>query len=144
MSVSSDFQLTVLSIVISALVSGLLGVIISNWYHGNSETRRLKIQILQQIMAYRFSLQNIKFVEAMNQLPVVYHESKEVLTAYKEYREHIMNHGDPLVGHQKLVELLKAMYKNLRINIEPLNDDMFSYPFIPDTGKNPAQKNQIP
>ncbi len=31
MSVSNDFGYTVLSIVVSALVSGLLGVQISNW-----------------------------------------------------------------------------------------------------------------
>ena len=84
-------------------------------------------------MAYRYDFHSIKFVEAMNQLPVAYHDSKEVLTAYKAYREHIMSNGDMKIGHQRLLELFKAMYKYLSINTEPLNDELFLYPFFADS-----------
>lgn len=133
MSVSSDFGWAALSIVVSALVSGLLGVLISNWYYKRNEARRLKLKILQQLMAYRFDFHSVKFVEAMNQLPVVYHESKEVLTAFKAYYEHVRSNGDMKIGHQRLLELFKTMYKHLNINTEPLNDDIFLYLFFADS-----------
>lgn len=136
MSVSIDFGYTILSIVVSALASGLLGVLISNWYYKRNETRSLKIKNLQQLMAYRYDFHSIRFVEAMNQLPVAYHDSKKVLTAYKAYREHIMSNGDVKIGHQRLLELFKEMYKHLSINTEPLNDDLFLYPFIADSAKS--------
>jgi hypothetical protein len=52
----------------------------------------------------------------MNQLPVVYHESNEVFTAFKAYYELIRANGDMKIVHQKLLELFKAMYKHLSIN----------------------------
>ena len=90
-------------------------------------------------MAYRFDFHSVKFVEAINQLPVIYHESKEVLVAYKVYREHILSNGDIKIGHQRLLELFKAMYKHLKINIEPLNDEVFLYPFFADSVKGKTE-----
>lgn len=139
MSVSNDFAWTILSILTSALVSGLLGVQISNWYYRRNEARRSKLKILQQLMAYRFDFHCVKFVEAINQLPVVYHESKEVLTAFKAYHEHIQGNGDIKIGHQRLLELFKAMYKHLNINTEPLNDNIFLYPFFAGERKDKQQ-----
>ena len=83
MSVSDEFGWTVLSILASAALSGLLGVWISNRSYKLNEIRRLKLKVLQQLMANRFSKNSQGFVEAMNQIPIVYYESKEVLSHLK-------------------------------------------------------------
>ena len=83
-------------------------------------------------MAYRYDLNSVKFVEAMNQLPVVYHESKEVSDCIQGYQS-MLGNGDMKIGHQRLLELFKTMYKHLSINTEPLNDELFLYPFVADS-----------
>ncbi len=139
MSVSSDFTYTVLSIAISALVSGLLGVQISNWYYKRNEVRRLKLRVLQQLMGNRYDFHCIKWVEALNQIPVVFYESKEVLITFKAYHEHIQGNGDAKIGYQRLLELIKAMYKHLNMSTEPLNDNIFLSPFVAGERKDKQQ-----
>jgi hypothetical protein len=129
MSVSEEFGLTILSILASALLSGLAGILISNWHYKRNEDRRLKLKVLQQLMGYRYDFHCTKFVEALNQIPVVYYESKPVLSAFRAYQEHIQGLGDAKIGHQRLLDLIKAIYKHLDINTEPLTDNIFLSPF---------------
>jgi hypothetical protein len=129
MSVSDEFGWTILSIVASALLSGLLGVLISNWYYKRSEIRRIKLRILQQLMGNRFDLHSRSFVEALNQVPVVFYESNEVLSAFKTYQEHCQTNSDGNLGVQRFHDLINAMYKHLDMNTEPLTDNIFRATF---------------
>ena len=135
MSVSEEFGWNILLILASALLSGLLGVWISNRSYRFNEIRRLKLKVFQQLMANRFSKSNQRFVEAINQLPIVFYESKEVLSAFKTYYEFCLSQApkDVTVENQKLLDLFKAMSKHLKIDTEPLNDNFFLYPFCPRT-----------
>jgi len=81
-------------------------------------------------MGNRFDFHSQRFVEALNQVPVVYYESKEVIAAFKIYQEHCMNPvRNEALGIQKLIDLFKAMYKHLNIDTEPLTDNFFRSPF---------------
>jgi len=125
MALSNDFELAILSIVISALASGLLGVYISSWYHKRSEIRREKFRILRQLLGNRNDLKGDAFTEAFNVVFVVFHDSLEVKEAVRHVHEAIVgNRGTELVN-QGLLELFKAMCKNLGIKTEPLNDTYF-------------------
>lgn len=141
MTVLDELSLTVLSIFVSALFSGLLGVLISNWYHERNEVRRLKFIILQQLMGNRNDFHCQKFVEAMNQVPIVFHDSREVLLTFKAYQEHIQNKGNPTVGHQRLLEMIKAMYKHLGMNSEPLTDNIFRAVFVTRTDEEKSKES---
>ena len=131
----SEVILTVLPILVSALLSGLLGVWVSNRSYRLNEIRRIKLKVFQQLMANRFSKSNQGFVEAINQIPIVYYESKEVLSAFKVYYEFCLSQTpkDVTVENQKLLDLFKAISKHLKIDTEPLNDNFFIYPFCPRT-----------
>lgn len=117
-------------ILISALLSGLLGVGISTWYHQRNEIRRTKLQVLQQLLGNRNDLKGQAFTEALNEVFVVFYDARDVLIALKAFFEVIVStqKAGPLVD-QKLLDLFKAMCKHLRINTEPLTDNFFLQAF---------------
>ncbi len=117
-------------ILIAALLSGLLGVGISTWYHQRNEIRRTKLQVLQQLLGNRNDLKGQAFTEALNEVFVVFYDSRDVLIALKEFYEIIVSGqraGE--LANQKLLDLFKAMCKHLRINTEPLTDNFFLQAF---------------
>lgn len=117
-------------ILISALLSGLLGVGISTWYHQRNEIRRTKLQVLQQLLGNRNDLKGQAFTEALNEVFVVFYDARDVLITLKAFFEVIVStqKAGPLVD-QKLLDLFKAMCKHLRINTEPLTDNFFLQAF---------------
>lgn len=130
MAISSDFEWTLLSILASALLSGLLGVLISNWYYKRNETKRAKRMVLQQLVGNRFNVRGEAFIDAINQTFVVFYDSKEVLTALKAFHEYSMsNNRIDDIANQKLLDLFKAMCKHLNIETDPLTDNFFLRPF---------------
>jgi len=132
MSILTEFESTILYIVVSALLSGLLGVLISNWDHKRNEIKRMKLRVLQQLMGNRSDVNGKAFLEALNQVAVVFHDSEEVITALKSVHEDVMSpNRSPNLSRQKLLALFKAMFKNLNIKTEPLTDNFFLTAFMP-------------
>jgi hypothetical protein len=132
MAVSNEFEFTILSIAVSALLSGLLGVLISNWYHKRNETKQVKLRVLQQLMGSRYAVSGKEFSGALNQVAVVFHDSKEVISALKiVYEDSISANRSPALSNQKLLELFKAMFKHLDIKTELLPDNFFLTFFKP-------------
>jgi len=133
MSVSDEFGwLTVLSILASALLSGLLGVWVSNRSHKLYEIKQAKLKVLQQLMGSRYKVNGKEFLGALNQVAVVFCDSKEVLTALNTVAEDtMMPNRNGNLSNQRLLVLFKAMFKNLGINPEPLTDNFFLIAFIP-------------
>ena len=117
-------------IIISSLLSGLIGVIVSNKYYHKNEIRRSKLQVLQQLLGNRHDLKGQSFTEALNKILVVFYDSKEVLFALKEFYETIISSQKTKdITDQKLLDLFKAMCIYLEINIEPLTDNYFLQAF---------------
>lgn len=132
MAISNEFELTILSIAVSALLSGLLGVLISNRDHRRNEIKQVKLRVLQQLMGSRYAVNGKDFLGTLNQVAVIFHDSKEVLIALKSVHEDVMSpNRNPDLSNQKLLELFKAMFKHLGINTEPLTDNFFLTFFKP-------------
>lgn len=117
-------------ILISALVSGLIGVVISIWYYKRNEIRRTKFQVLKQLLGNRNHIEGQSFTEALNIVSVVFYDSRDVLTALKALDEMVVSNQKigPLIN-QKLLDLFMAMCRNLKINIGPLTEDFFLHAF---------------
>ena len=117
-------------ILIAALLSGLLGVGISTWYHQRNEIRRTKLAVLQQLLGNRNDLKGQPFTEALNEVFVVFYDSRDLLIALKQFYEVIVNtHRSEGLANQKLLDLFKAMCKHLKISTEPLTDNFFLQAF---------------
>ncbi len=125
----NETVVNVLIVIVAALISGLLGVVISNRDYRKSEIKRAKLNVLQQLMANRFNIRREGFIEALNQAFVVFYDAKEVLSALDEFHEYTLsaNRTDEL-GNQKLLRLFKAMCKDVRIETT-LTDNFFLRPF---------------
>jgi hypothetical protein len=119
-----------LTSILLVLLSGLLGALVTVLISIRMETRRRKLQVLEQSVGNRNDIKGQPFTEALNQVSVVYHKSKEVLTALKAFHEVIISaqKTDDL-ANEKLLDLFKAMCKHLRISQEPLGDNFFLRPF---------------
>lgn len=119
-----------IAILISALLSGLIGVVISIWYHQRNEIRRAKLRVLQQLLGNRHDIRGQLFTEALNQVFVIFYDSQDVLSALKAFHEVIMGAQKTTdLANQKLLDLFKAMCKHLNIKPEPLTDNFFLQPF---------------
>lgn len=117
-------------ILISSLLSGLLGVGISTWYHQRNEIRQTKLQVLQQLLGNRHDIKGQLFTEALNQVFIIFYDSQDVLVALKTFHGVTMSIRKTTdLANQKLLDLFKAMCKNLKINPEPLTDNFFLQPF---------------
>jgi hypothetical protein len=118
MSVSlNEIVINSLIVIVAALISGLLGVLISNRDFKKTENRRAKLEVLQQLMANRFNTNREGFAEALNQVFVVYYDAPGVLTALNEFHEYItLSTKTAGIADQKLLKLYKAMCKEVNMN----------------------------
>lgn len=119
----------IIAIVISALLSGIVGVIISNWYHARAEKRKLKLGVLHQLMGNRNNLVGQEFTEAINNVFVAFHDSNTVLSELKIFHAFSISSVSGERMNNQLLKLFKAMCIDLKIDIASLEDEFFLTPF---------------
>jgi len=86
--------------------------------------------VLQQLLGNRNDVRGQKFTEALNQVFIIFYDSQDVLLALKAFFEVIISpRKNPALTDQKLLDLFKAMCKNLKINPEAMTDNFFLYAF---------------
>ncbi|ALS79610.1 hypothetical protein AUO94_13675 [Planococcus kocurii] len=117
-------------VIIPSLLSGIIGVGISSWYHKRSEKRRQKYIVLEQLIGNRYDLSGEKFSEALNKIFIVFNDSKDVLIALKAFHESIVvQNRESNITDQRLMELFKALCKDLDINTDILTDSFYLQAF---------------
>ncbi|WP_221388488.1 DUF6680 family protein [Clostridium perfringens] len=118
-----------INIIISSILSGILGVVISTYYHNRAEKRKWKLEILEQLLGNRYDIQGEKFTEAINSVFVVFNDSKDVLIALKEFHQITLGMRTTEQANQKLLDLFKAMCNDLNIETSILTDNFLLQPF---------------
>lgn len=76
-----------LTILVSALLSGVLATFILLFWQWRNEKRQRKYEIFAQLMGLRFSLPNESTVRCMNMIDIVFYKDKNVRQHYKEFLE---------------------------------------------------------
>ena len=114
----------VLITIISSLISGVLGVVISIVYHRRSEKRQQKLNTLKKFVGYRYDLKGEYFTTALNEIFVVFQDSKGVLEKLNEFHEIIVSKQTTL-ANDKLVALFKEMCKDLSIDPSKYSESLF-------------------
>ena len=102
--------------VLSSLISGLLGVVISNRQYKKYEKNKIKMDTFRRVVAYRYCL--VPNSQDNN--------SGEVIDALKKLHEEL-NLPDRSVDN--LVTLIKKMSEVLNVNYSQVNDSFFERPF---------------
>ncbi len=114
----------VLITIISSLISGALGVIISIAYHRRAEKRQQKLNTLKQFVGYRYDLKGEHFTKALNEIFVVFQDSEEVLNKLNKFHEIIVSKQTTL-ANDKLISLFKEMCKDLSIDPSKYSESLF-------------------
>src|SRR3989338_9264194 len=117
-----DTKIQVLTIIISSLLSGIVGVIVSILYHRKYENRKIKIDTLRNFVSYRYDTKNIEFMKTINEIFIVFRNSKEVIDTLNKLHEHVSVDQINLANYC-LVKLFKEMCRDLKININKFADD---------------------
>jgi len=121
------------TILLSMLVSGLTGVLITINYYRRAERRRNKFDTLQRFCANRFDLKSDPFSRALNDIFITFYDSQEVIFCLSKFHEKVTTRQD---SENELLLLFKSMCKNLGIKHGQLNDSFFLTPFNTRQNKN--------
>lgn len=124
-----NIEIQILTIIVSSLLSGILGVVISIIYHRKYEKYRAKLETLRNLVGYRSDVRSVEFSKALNEILIVFQDSKEVLEAMENFREKLILNQNNNLANSYLLKLVKAMCKNLKIDINKVNDDNFLQAF---------------
>ena len=112
--------------VVSSLLSGVIGVIISTAYYRRHEKRRTKIDTFKRFFSNRYDLKGDEFSRAINEIFVIFHDSEEVLSALRVYHQRVTGRQD---SEDELLRLHKAMCNDVNISFDKFNDSFFLRPF---------------
>jgi len=115
-----------MEILVAALLSGVVGVAISIVYHRRYEKRRTKIDTFKRFFSNRYDLKGDEFSRAINEIFVVFHESKEVISTLRAFHQRVT---DKQPSENELLKLHKAMCKVVNIKFDKFNDSFFLRPF---------------
>jgi hypothetical protein len=117
-----------LIVIIAAVISGLLGVIVSLIYYRRHEKYQMKLKTLKDFTGYRYDLRSENFTRAMNEIFIVFSNSTKVKQALKKFYENRMTPApmrNATLADQYLVELFKSMCEDLKIKTSDFTDSFF-------------------
>ena len=118
-------------ILLASIISGLLGVVVTIVYSRFNERRQQKLVVLEKFCANRNHLRGDKFTEAINGIFIAFKNSREVreklLAFHKTITKNITD--DTKTANNDLIELFKAMCRDLGINPHEYSEYFFLTPF---------------
>jgi hypothetical protein len=112
----------ILVTVLSSLISGILGVVVSTWYFYKLERHKLKLDLARRLLGNRFSLSGDEFSRAMNEVIGVFADSPGVLAKLGRMYEAVRVPGKPN-AEAALIDFLKSVCKASGLTQAVLNDD---------------------
>lgn len=123
---------------VAALVSGLLSAALTARYYRRRERRHEKLDTLTRVFGYRFDIVGPDFTRALNEIVIVFHDSKDVLRALQGFHDVIVG-GQKALANDKLGSLLKAMCTDSGVDPAGVNDSFYLQPF----NINPASAGKL-
>jgi len=115
-------------IIISSLISGIVGVIISTIYYRKHERYQMKLKTLKDFAAYRWDLKGPNFTRALNEIFIVFQDSEKVKSALMQFHRTITSKNIEL-ANDDLIRLFKSMCEDLKINPDKFSESFFLKPF---------------
>ncbi len=112
----------IVSVIVAALISGLLATVITIWWQRKASIRKSKMNIFETLMAYRYSIVAEPSVQALNSIDVIFYKDKNVRWAYEDFLREANKspemHPNTSDKHLKLLEeMAKALgLKNIHWN----------------------------
>lgn len=116
--------------IIAALLSGLLGVIITDIRYRRLEKYLRKLKTLKDFAANRYDISGVDFTRALNEIFIAFSDSAKVKHALKKFHENTLSPTrSSALANQYLVELFKSMCEDINIKTSDFTDSFFLTPF---------------
>lgn len=112
--------------IISSLFSGIIGVGISTLYYRWYENKRTKMDTFKRFFGNRYNLNGDAFLQAINEIFVVFKNSKPVMEALSQHHNAVISGKS---SEDELVKLFKAMCRDLGLDATDFNDSFFLRPY---------------
>lgn len=115
---------------LSILFSGLLGVIVSSIMYINHDKHLRKLDVARKLFRHRFHILSAEFMEALNEVFVVFHKSDTVISELVKYHTYISG-KQVLVedANKRMLGLFKAISVEVKIKSNIVDDEFFLKPF---------------
>jgi len=106
------------------------------------EKRRMKRELLTQIVANRYDLKGDPFSQAINAAAVVFAESSDVKKSIRRFHDEVSaDDRDPKRIQKTLLNMIRDMFEDLGLNHGDLSDEFLVRPF--NTRQTSATKRAI-
>jgi len=114
----------ILVTLLSSLLSGIVGIGISSWFYYRLERHKLRLDLTRRLLGHRHSITGEEFSTAMNEVFVVFSDSKEVLRNMERLYETLQTQGKPNAD-SIFTDFLKSVCKASGLKQKTLNDAYF-------------------
>lgn len=76
----------IITVMISAVLSGFLATVITLWWQNKNEKMKMKREIFTTLMAYRFKIAHSESVKALNCVLAVFYDCENVKSAWLNFK----------------------------------------------------------
>ncbi len=115
---------SVMIVVLSSLISGLVGVIVSTIFYQRMEKKKLRIDTAKKLIGNRHDLTGQDFTQALNEALIVFSDNKIILQALNELFKNARMPGKPDIN-ETLLTLFKAVCSDVKLFPKKINDTVF-------------------
>lgn len=124
-----DIQ-NILLVVITSLVSGIIGVIISNRHFSKLEQNKFKRDICLQLIANRHNLIGNEFTQALNSIVFAFNDDKDTIQNFISFTDVVTKGAETQYNsNEELLKLIKAMLKNLNMEAKDIDNKYYLITF---------------
>ncbi len=129
--------MNIMLVIFSSIISGLLGVFVSNYYQKQYERKRDKVKLIEDLLGNRNDLTSLEFSLALNKIFIVFFDSQSVMNSLKNFHEcTLSSNQSEQLANEKLLQLFKALTDDVGIRTK-FTDNFYLQPF------NVARQNHI-
>lgn len=113
---------------LSALLSGMIGVFVSYWFFSRLERRKMKIATARKMFGSRHDIAGKDFQESINEVMVVFSDSQEVIDSLQnlwqvlEIPQHTRSSKS---ADEAMISLMKTICTDIGIKYKKLPDSYY-------------------
>ncbi len=138
----------IITVIVSAVVSGVLATVITLWWQAKSEKIKMRREIFTTLMAYRFKISHAESVKALNCIQAVFYDCPDVQKAWSKFKEAVdampANANKISDAHITLLEEISKVLKYSSLNWKDIKTYYFPEALAQEiTDSNLLRKAQI-
>ncbi|RUO73297.1 DUF6680 family protein [Idiomarina ramblicola] len=119
---------TIILTLVSSVISGVLGVVISSIFYSRLEKRRIKLETARKMFGNKHAMSGKEFQESINEVMIVFSDSQEVIDLVQKLFDVVSTPQDaraPKAADEALIKLMKAICRSIGIKHKNLPDTYY-------------------